>query len=88
MNFISRINNITASLAELVIRKNKNYGDSYAQSVERYGNVVTIIRLEDKLNRLRQLMLEGDQDAVGESIDETLEDVAGYAIIELERRKR
>lgn len=87
MSFQQRVQEITDELADLLVRKNQNYGDSYAQSVERYGPVVTMIRLEDKLNRLRQL-LQGNEDAVGESIEDTLKDLAGYAVIELERRQR
>jgi hypothetical protein len=42
----------------------------------------------DKLNRLKQLLLSEYQARVNESIEDTLKDLAGYAILELERRQR
>lgn len=69
--------------------KNEDYGDSFAKGFREYGVIMPVIRLEDKLNRFKQLMLKGGQRVEGESVKDTLVDLANYAImtiIELEDR--
>jgi len=74
-------------LNETLKKKNKDYGDSYVKSVERFGEWVILVRLMDKFNRLEQLIQNNEQ-KVDESIEDTLLDLAGYCILELERRGR
>jgi hypothetical protein len=45
------------------------------------------IRLEDKLNRLKSLTRSGDQQVNDESIDDTLMDLANYAIMTIVERR-
>lgn len=54
--------------------KNADYGDSFA-------------KLTDKLSRLKTLMRGDEQQVHDESIDDTLLDLANYAIMELTERK-
>lgn len=71
----------TENLSETLVAKNADYGNSFEKSYEKHGLVSAVIRLEDKLNRLESL-LENDA-KVNESIDDTLLDIAGYAILTL-----
>lgn len=80
-SFTDLANELTTKLRETLIAKNADYGDSFAKSYEKHGLVSAVIRLEDKLNRLESLV---ENDAkVNESIDDTLLDIAGYAILTL-----
>jgi hypothetical protein len=38
-------------------------------------------RMNDKINRLKQLVVKGTKDEVGESIEDTYQDLSVYAII-------
>lgn len=68
------------SLHNLYIAKNRDYGDSVHDTYEKYGLVSFLVRLEDKLNRARTL---SKQAAVvqDEKIEDTLMDMANYAIL-------
>ena len=71
---------------ELYKRKNADYGDSFAQLRKRYPNFVCM-RLFDKLNRLDTLMVPGYEAKVAdEKLEDTLMDIANYAIMELVER--
>lgn len=71
---------------ELYERKNADYGDSFAQLRKRYPNFVCM-RLFDKLNRLDTILTPGHQLRVtDEKIEDTLIDIANYAIMELTER--
>lgn len=80
---------ISRELTELYERKNADYGDSFGKSYAEYGLAMPCIRLEDKLNRLKNLTLRnGKQQIAEESIRDTLMDLANYAImtiIEIDR---
>lgn len=78
---------ICEELNVLYERKNHDYGDSFGKSFAEYGMAMPCIRLEDKLNRLKALTRNGDQQVSDESIDDTLMDLANYAIMTLVERR-
>ena len=71
--------------ANLYVAKNGDYGDAYANLRKKYPNLI-LIHLNEKLSRLEQLMSQGYEAQVDESIDDTLCDIAGYAQMELTER--
>ena len=79
---------ILDEMHNLYLRKNADYGDSFAQLRKRYPNFVCM-RLFDKLNRLDTLIQPGYEAKVtDEKLEDTLMDIANYAVMEiLERRK-
>ena len=62
------------------VQKNSDYGNSFERSLESYGLLASIIRMEDKMNRLSTLA-QGDKDAqiASESLADTLMDLSNYA---------
>lgn len=69
-------------LKELLIEKNKMYGDSFFKTLDEYGNVLMCVRIEDKLNRLKEIILRGANDGkTDEKLVDTVVDIAGYAIL-------
>lgn len=88
---IERHMEICKRLNAIYEKKNRDYGDSFSESYGKYGNVMPIIRLEDKLNRFRNLVMNGNVEVKTESMEDTLLDLANYAImtvIEIESRER
>lgn len=80
------INKLYEEMSELITAKNENYGDSFSKQYKKYGMISVEIRLNDKMMRLEQLV-KGEKDKVGESVEDTLKDIIGYAtlaLIELE----
>ena len=70
----------------LYAEKNEKYQDAFGKTYAEYGPTVAIIRLEDKLNRVKALVAAGLDGSNGESLVDTLIDMANYAnmfIIEL-----
>jgi hypothetical protein len=77
---------ICKRLNALYAQKNHDYGDSFSKSYAEYGMTMSCIRLEDKLNRLKALTMKGDQQVSDESIEDTLMDLANYAIMTVVER--
>lgn len=81
-DFKNEIGKECDKLKELLIAKNKMYGDSFFKTLDEYGNALICVRIEDKLNRLKQIILNGVEDfKTGERLVDTLTDIAGYALL-------
>ena len=78
---------ICDGIKDLYARKNADYGDSFAKARREVPNY-TLGKLYDKFSRYMTLSRQGEQTAqVDESLDDTLMDLANYAIMELTERK-
>jgi hypothetical protein len=77
-----RIAELCDELKALLIRKNRDYDDSFSKQFAKYGVLSGLIRLDDKMSRLDNLV-NGAKDSVGESVEDTLLDAAGYAVLTL-----
>lgn len=73
--------NYTDKLADTLVKKNAAYGDAFGKSIEKYDYIAALVRMSDKWNRLNNLMLNNNIDNIGESIQDTLLDLAGYCIL-------
>lgn len=83
------VNDLFTEIKDIIVAKNENYGDSFSKQYQKYGMISVEMRLNDKFMRLEQLVA-GEKDKVGESIEDTLKDIIGYAtlaLIELEGEK-
>lgn len=72
--------NITNSLTKIYQAKNQDYGNSFEKSLYKFGLVASIIRLSDKMNRIESLS-QTKARVKDESIEDTLLDLANYAIM-------
>lgn len=79
---------ILNKMYEIYEKKNADYGNSFAKSYEEFGLVSPVIRLSDKVERLKTLCNKEAQ-VKDESIIDTLIDIAVYAVLTiLEIKKR
>ena len=90
MTNVERFKFIADDLCELYEAKNKVYANSFGRTFEQLGIISAVTRISDKYNRLCNLVTNPDIDNLGESLEDTLKDLASYAImtlIELRRNK-
>ena len=82
MNKSNPFKDYTDHLAATLENKNKDYGDSFSRSVDKFGIIAAVVRLEDKLNRLENLTANGDKEKVkDESLADTALDISGYGLL-------
>ena len=78
----SNFRKYTDNLAVTLENKNKDYGDSFTKSVDKFGIIAAVVRLEDKFNRLENLTANGDKEKVkDESLADTALDISGYGLL-------
>lgn len=80
-----RFDSIVRKMSSTYRAKNHDYGDSYSNIRKKYP-ISILIRLSDKLSRLETLMTGEKAMVKGESIDDTLLDLATYSVMELVER--
>ena len=84
-----RYGNILKRMDETHTRKNNDYGDAAYQGYKKYGPAYFLVQLHNKLSRLESLTINSKTQMVkDESIDDTLLDMANYAVMYLESRHR
>ena len=77
----SEFREYTELLRTTLDAKNRDYGNSVEKSMDKYGLVSVIIRLNDKFNRLSALTTSGEASVKDESLADTVLDVAGYSVL-------
>lgn len=81
-----RFDALCICITNLYFHKTHDYGDSFGKQWKDFGILSAVIRMSDKLNRVKSLMRE-ERLVDDESMRDTLLDLASYAImsvIELE----
>lgn len=79
---IDKFREITNEMADIHERKNSDYGNSIHDTYIKYGASAYLVRMEDKINRVRTLTQNNNQ-KVDEKIRDTLIDLANYSILML-----
>ena len=77
---VEKCTEITSNMAKTYAAKNHDYGNSFEQSLDKFGLVASVVRLGDKMNRIESLTKKEAQ-VKDESIKDTLLDMANYAIM-------
>lgn len=88
MTNVERFKFIADDLCELYEEKNKCYNNSFGRTFEQLGIISAVTRISDKYNRLCNLATNPNIDNLGESIEDTLKDLASYAIMTLIELRR
>lgn len=77
---------VTKELNELYVAKNSDYGNSFNDLLYEFGLITVVIRLQDKMNRLKTIAKnDGEYCVKDETIRDTLMDLANYSIMALMR---
>ena len=87
---IAEENNIIVlanEIAELVEKKDKDYNSAFSKTLKEYGDVAYFLRINDKLNRLKSLLLRSKDAEINESVEDTLKDIVGYTLLMLKEKR-
>lgn len=68
-------------MKELHAKKDKDYGSAFHKSFEEFGVTAGVVRLNDKMERAKNLVKNGKAEVKDESLMDTLKDLASYAVM-------
>ena len=83
---MNKIKEIAVEVAELVEKKNKDYGNSFDKTLAEYGDTAYFLRIEDKLSRLKSLSKK-EALVADESVEDTLKDIIGYTLLMINNKR-
>ena len=81
MNPVDLHYKLALGLNQTYIEKNADYGDAFNKSLDNHGLTAAIVRMEDKIGRFSNLSGRPASMQVEESLEDTLLDLANYAIM-------
>lgn len=82
-DILESIENQCKIMTETLISKNKDYGNSFENTLNKYGDTALMLRLEDKFNRLESLFTNKESLVKDENFEDTIMDLAGYCLLYL-----
>lgn len=69
-------------LHDIYKRKNNDYGNSFEDSLNKFGVIAAVVRLQDKVSRYESLTKKGNKQLVeDEKVEDTLLDLINYCIM-------
>ena len=68
-------------MKELHTKKDKDYGSAFHKSFEEFGVTAGVVRLNDKMERVKSLVKNGKAEVKDESLLDSLKDMASYAVM-------
>lgn len=71
---------VVEELEEIYLRKNSDYGNSFEDALDEFGEVVGLFMLKMKYDRMTSLFKKGTSE-VDESIVDSLDDMINYGIM-------
>lgn len=78
---VEQFRDILKDMGDLYERKNADYGGAIEKAIHEFGYVYSACMLFNKLERFRNLIKKNDYEGkVGESLVDTLLDMANYAV--------
>ena len=83
----STIIRMAREIGEMVEKKDNDYNSAFSKTLQEYGNVAYFLRIDDKLNRLKNLLLNNNNAEINESVEDTLKDIVGYTLLMLKEIK-
>lgn len=85
---VKMFSDLTKEMANTFAKKRADYGQTTTETYDKFGPVSMLTRMHDKMGRLDNLLGKGADNLVGEKVEDTLLDLANYALITiLELRK-
>lgn len=83
-----RFREIAEQIAALYEKKDAAYGNSFGDTYGKLGIISAVTRISDKYNRLCNLATNPQIDNLGESLEDTLKDMAAYCIMTIMEIKK
>ena len=81
LDLIANHKRICERLNKVYADKNHDYGNSFGETYEKYGDISALVRISDKMNRIEQLVQTGEQKVKDEALEDSILDMANYLIM-------
>ena len=81
---------VIAEMLNTYEKKNADYGNSFSETIQEFGFIPAVARINDKLKRVKNMVKGNDMNIKDESMRDNLMDIANYCVLtimELDNQK-
>ena len=81
---------VAAEMLATYKKKNADYGNSFSETIQEFGFIPAVARINDKLKRVKNMVKGNDMNIKDESMRDNLMDIANYCVLtimELDNQK-
>lgn len=82
-NNVSRFDEILQEMRELYENKNSDYGNSFNETIQEFGFVPAVARINDKVKRMKNIVKGQEMNVKEETFRDCLMDCANYCVLTL-----
>ena len=85
-----KFGNVLSEMFNTYKKKNADYGNSFSETIQEFGYIPAVARINDKLKRVKNMVKGNDMNITDESMRDNLLDIANYCvltIVELDNQK-
>ena len=79
--YVDYFDEIVEDMKRVHKKKNADYGNNFHKRYVKYGFLTALLRLTDKMERLENIYEKGEIQVKDESVEDTLLDLANYAVM-------
>lgn len=88
----SRFGKILSEMFDTYKKKNADYGNSFSETIQEFGYIPAVARINDKLKRVKNMVKGREMNIIkDESLRDNLMDIANYCVLtimELDNQKQ
>lgn len=82
-NNVNRFDEILQEMRELYEKKNSDYGNSFNETIQEFGFVPAVARINDKVKRMKNIVKGQEMNVKEETFRDCLMDCAAYCVLTL-----
>lgn len=82
-NNVSRFDEILQEMRELYEKKNSDYGNSFTETIQEFGFVPAVARINDKVKRMKNIVKGQEMNVKEETFRDALLDTSVYCVLTL-----
>jgi len=86
----SKFGKVLSEMFDTYKKKNADYGNSFSETIQEFGFVPAVARINDKVKRMKNIVKGQKMNIESESLRDNLMDIAVYSvltIVELDNQK-
>jgi glutaredoxin 2 len=72
---------VIAEMLDTYKKKNADYGNSFAETIQEFGFIPAVARINDKLKRVKNMVKGNNMNITDESLRDNLMDIAVYSVL-------
>jgi beta-galactosidase GanA len=77
----SRFGKILSEMMDTYKKKNADYGNSFSETIQEFGYIPAVARINDKLKRVKNMVKGQEMNIKDESLRDNLMDIANYCVL-------